>query len=65
MYPDQVQKIRQAQEGASTFSTATAYRREQAELHIATRYRFRDITPSERARIEFWVLHGGRRPWGI
>lgn len=65
MYPDQVEKIRRLQEGAATFTDERAYRRHLAELHVARRYRFRAIMPDERDRIEYWVINGGLRPWGI
>lgn len=63
MYPDQVQRIKRLQEGGTPFTDAVAYRRRVAEAYVATRFRFREITPQEQAALEDWVLHGGQRPW--
>lgn len=65
MYPDQVRKIREQQEHAGTVSTELLARRDQALVYVARRFRYRAITPDESATIEYWVLNGGRRPWGL
>lgn len=65
MYPDQVQRIRLAQQRSAVFTDEIAYRRNQAAIHLARRFKFRQATPDEIATIEYWVLNGGRRPWGL
>lgn len=65
MYPDQVQRIRMLETGRAVLSDAVMYRRRSAEVHLATRYRFTTVDPVQKAAIEFWVLNGGRRPWGM
>lgn len=65
MYPDQVRRIRDIQQGRTGVSDAKFYRRDQAAVYMATRFKYRYPSVAEYARIEYWVEHGGRRPWGI
>lgn len=65
MYPDQVARIRERQHQAATLTDAKLYRRDQAAIHLATRYRYRSASEAEQSAIEYWIEHGGRRPWGI
>lgn len=65
MYPDQVTKIREMQHARATADDALFYRRQQAEIYLARRFRFRNPSVAEKSALDFWVLFGGRRPWGI
>lgn len=65
MYPDQVRHTRERQQRIGTVSDGQIYRRQQADLYLATRFRYRFPSVAEQSAILFWVEHGGRRPWGI